>query len=98
MARQQAPRVLDVHVPLERGLEQIAGGRGDREHDAERQRLPDREEVLLVERDEFEATKWLEKALEHKGLHKRTIAGAHFLLGMMFYQECVSYGGLDVKG
>ena len=52
VAAEQRARVLHLHVPLEHRLEQVAERRRDREHGAEHDRLGDREEVLLVERDE----------------------------------------------
>ena len=52
MGRQETPAVLDLHVALERGLEQVPERRGDRDHEAENDRFPDRQVVLLVEGDE----------------------------------------------
>ena len=52
MAREQAPGVLDLHVPLQHRLEQIAGRLDERHHEAEHDGLADRQEVLAVERDE----------------------------------------------
>src|SRR3954447_24105148 len=49
---EEVAAVLDARVPLEQRLEQIAHRPGDRQHGAERDRLADRQEVLLVERHE----------------------------------------------
>ena len=52
MCGQQAPAVLDLHVPLQSGLEEVAERGGDRDHGAEHDRLPDRQVVLLVQGNE----------------------------------------------
>src|SRR5581483_7296372 len=49
---EEAARVLDLHVTLQERLEQIAERADHGEHGAQRDRLADAEEVLLVERDE----------------------------------------------
>src|SRR4051812_47680323 len=44
VAAEQAAAVLDAHVPLEGRLEQVAERLRDRDHRAEDERLPDRQE------------------------------------------------------
>ena len=50
--REEPAAVLHLHVALERRLEEVAEWRRDRDHEAEDDRLPDRQVVLSVERDE----------------------------------------------
>ena len=52
MAGEEAARVLDAEVALDRGLEQVAERRGQRDREAEDERLAGRHDVLLVEREE----------------------------------------------
>ena len=52
VAAEQPARVLHLQVALERRLEEVAGGARERDRGAEGERLGDREEVLLVEREE----------------------------------------------
>src|SRR4051812_37261837 len=49
---QEATRVLHLRIALQGGLEEVAERCGDRDHGSQDERLRDRQEALLVERDE----------------------------------------------
>ena len=66
VAAEQAAAVLHARVALQQRLEQVAERAGDREDHAERDRLRDREEVLLVHRDERDEDR--RRGAEHEAL------------------------------